>query len=111
MIAPAAPAESCKRSLDQILRKTLLKAFVLVYNQGQPEEGVYTLFVEVRIRKVCAQRRRAYPAVTCNVCLAHIHFDTSIWTQAGHQRRLDAPLRYRNEGRGVDDTRTLAAYL
>jgi len=30
-----------------MLRKTLLKAFVLVYNQGQPEEGVYTLFVQV----------------------------------------------------------------
>ncbi len=35
---------------DQMLRKTLLKAFVLVYNQGQPEEGVYTLFVQVRGR-------------------------------------------------------------
>lgn len=31
-----------------MLRKKLLKAYVLVYNQGQAEEGVYTLFVEVR---------------------------------------------------------------
>ena len=36
----------------QMLRKTLFKAHVLVYNQGQPEEGVYTLFVQVRTAAV-----------------------------------------------------------
>ncbi|CAM9804531.1 unnamed protein product [Ascophyllum nodosum] len=33
---------------QMMLRQKLLKAYVLVYNQGQAEEGVYTLFVEGR---------------------------------------------------------------
>lgn len=33
----------------KVLRKKLLKAYVVVFNQGEPQEGVYTLFVQVRM--------------------------------------------------------------
>lgn len=31
----------------QMLRKTLRRAHVLIYNRGQDQEGVYTLYAEV----------------------------------------------------------------
>ncbi|CAM9876507.1 unnamed protein product [Ectocarpus sp. 12 AP-2014] len=33
---------------QMVLRKKLFKAYVVVFNQGEPEEGVYTLFVQGR---------------------------------------------------------------
>lgn len=51
-----------------MLRKTLRKAYVLIYNQGQDQEGVYTLYAEVSMETagyVIAQIYRNCFVVAC----------------------------------------------